>query len=81
MPASKPGKLTLVKIKQKIIEKTEEDLFVLHVASIIVKSDGGNRKSRGTEVARRKFDNAVRIANRRQQADRPEEPNDMNFEL
>lgn len=35
---------------------------------------------REPEFARPKFVNAVRTANRRRQADRPEEPKDMNFE-
>lgn len=36
---------------------------------------------REPEFARPKFVNAVRTANRRRQADRPEEPKDMNFLL
>lgn len=36
--------------------------------------------TREPEFARPKFVNAVRTANRRRQADRPEEPKDMNFE-
>ncbi|KAJ8312166.1 hypothetical protein KUTeg_009539 [Tegillarca granosa] len=44
-------------------------------------SDGGDGRSKEPEFARPKFSNAVRTANRQRQADRPEEPRDMNFEI
>lgn len=74
------SKLTAVQMTQWIIETAKEDLFV-PAPTIVERVMEEMAYPREPEFARPKFVNAVRTANRRRQADRPEEPKDMNFEV
>lgn len=72
------SKLTAVQMTQWIIETAKEDQFVPTIVERVMEEMAYPREP---EFARPKFVNAVRTANRRRQADRPEEPKDMNFEV
>ncbi|KAJ8317057.1 LOW QUALITY PROTEIN: hypothetical protein KUTeg_004961 [Tegillarca granosa] len=79
--ASKPGlQLTAVQMTQRIIEAAKDDLFV-PAPTIVERVMEEMADPTEPEFARPKFSNAVRTANRQRQADRPEEPRDMNFEI
>ncbi|KAJ8307803.1 hypothetical protein KUTeg_014648 [Tegillarca granosa] len=65
---------------QRIIEAAKTTCFV-PAPTIVERVMEEMADPREPEFACPKFSNAVRTANRQRQADRPEEPRDMNFKI
>jgi hypothetical protein len=78
--ASKPGVLSAIRIQKKVVDLVKKELFV-PAPTIVEQVLEEYADHREPEFSRPKFTNIVRTANRKRQADRPEEPKDINFEV